>query len=111
METCLSLDMFHIIAYEHMNLALVIIGICYLFISGIYEEIQLIKFKSQIHVGTKLVNVYKMLDNEFDPGHKFEITILEVGEKQVKVAYSDGSETVWDIQQLYNENWKFQNEL
>lgn len=77
----------------------------------INEEIQFHNFKSKIHIGTKLYNIYKMIDDEFDDGHHFIITIQEIRKNRVRVTYQDGSQSQWDIRQLFNENWKFKYEL
>lgn len=76
-----------------------------LVISVISEEISFKKFKDRLMTGTVLTNRMTLIDDEFDEGHTFRITVIKKGNRQVKVRYDDGSESVMDIYMLFDEGW------
>lgn len=68
------------------------------------------QYMSRLHVGTRLMRHVKFLDDEFDPGYTFYITIIQLGDKQVKVKFNDGSCNTMDKSSLYEEHWTIINE-
>lgn len=74
-------------------------------ISWTIDSIRYKSFESNLNIGTRLTNKFKDMSNEFDDGTIFNITIVRKGNEQVIVKYSDGSESIMTIQQLFDENW------
>ena len=103
--------------FKLKNMESTVFVIFFILLVGIFASsyitinIQLTQFRNRLYVGVKLYNTYYMLNNEFDPGHYFEITVEKIGENQVQVRFDDGSRTIFDIAELYNSNWKFKYEL
>lgn len=83
-----------------------LIFLIWVFITYIISNIKYNKFISRLKIGTILQNTLYDINNEFDPGYTFTITIMQVGERQVKVCYSDGSYRIMDKFTLYYEKWK-----
>lgn len=74
-------------------------------ISWTIDSIRYKSFESNLNIGTRLTNKFKDMSNKFDDGTIFNITIVRKGNEQVIVKYSDGSESIMTIQQLFDENW------
>ena len=89
---------------------LIIVLFTYLIIDLIFETIKYHSYISKLKVGTHLQNTKYFIDDEFDPAHTFNIVITQVGDKQVKVKFSDNSTTIMDKYILYLEKWKIINE-
>lgn len=89
------------------TIGFLILGVIFLsiIIAGIIEHVQYLKYKSQLKPGTKL-RTTMYTDDEFDSGHVFTITILEVGKKQVKVQFSDGSISTRYISTIMDDGFK-----
>lgn len=78
---------------------------------NIFSELKRYKsFVSKIQIGTRLTRHVKLLDDEFDPGQTFIITIVKLGDKQVQVKFTDGSITTMYKSSLYEEHWKIIDE-
>ena len=86
--------------------AIILIIALGILISSVIEHVQYLRYKSQLQPGTKLRTTQYMIDDEFDSGYVFTITILEVGKRQVKIQYSDGSITTRYISSLMSEGFK-----
>ena len=89
-----------------------ILGIIFLiFLAGytfdyIMEERRFRKFKHKLAVGTALQLIMKDDSDEFDEGYIFNVSIIRMGVKQVKIEYSDGSVRNKNIRNLFEEGWK-----
>ena len=79
--------------------------VIYIATDFIIELINYKAFKKKLVPGTKLTKTIKFIGDEFDPGTTFIIQITEVGKSQVKVQYSDGSEDIINILELFS-SWK-----
>ena len=80
--------------------------ILYFFIAFIIDYFGFCKFDSRLKVGTVLQNSFYDFDDDFAPLRTFTVTVTQVGEKRVKICYSDGSVYVMDKYSLYAEKWK-----
>lgn len=89
---------------------LFILIIFYLIIDFMIEYFKFKSFESKLHVGTHLQLTRYLIDDEFDPGHTFNIVVTHVGKTQVKVQYSDDSTETMDKVILYADKWKIINE-
>lgn len=89
--------------FAYVIIILIILGI----ISTLWiEHVHYLRYKSQLKPGAKLRTTMYLIDDEFDSGHVFTITILEVGKKQVKVQFSDGSISTRYISTLMKDGFK-----
>lgn len=95
---------------DHIVTWTCITTIIILVIHVIIENIKYTRWKNKIHVGTKLQYLSKIIDDEFDEGYLFTITIIRLGDKQVRVQYSDGSKRTYDKYYLYSGGWKILDE-
>lgn len=94
----------------HPVVFLFLLVMSYFVIEFIIDIFKFKSFESKLHVGTHLQLTRYLIDDEFDPGHTFNITITQLGDKQVKVKYSDGSTETIDKVILYSDKWKIIDE-
>lgn len=89
-----------------------VLGIIFIiFLAGytfdhIADERKFRKFKSKLEVGAALQLIMKDDSDEFDEGYVFNVSIIRMGRKQVKIEYSDGSIRNKNIRNLFEEGWK-----
>lgn len=83
----------------------ILLVLSYIVMTCLIESYKYKKWKQKLHVGTKLQRLFKIINDEFDDGHLFTITITKMGNDQVQVEYSDGSTRTYDKYFLYYEGW------
>lgn len=91
---------------ENLYFILWVAGFVAFLIFFFHEHYKYKKFVDKLKTGVALQVTKYLINDEFDPGHTFTITIIQNGVSQVRVRYSDGSVETVDKYRLYEEKWK-----